>query len=265
MGIINRKPKKTTNETREIAVIKNEAYPMENITERDLPAIISGHIEKLNELEKKVKEANRKAVKATKSADSVRNKSTGFFHQKDTMESIQESNYELAQAVMSGAGAQKISFEVQTKLAEITKYLLALGVSSIALNRSTIRQLKLIMEGSSRQKLSEITRKELLNVVKQLHDQQDMLKKQENIEHGLKQQNSSIEENKHKINATERKAKANYRKINELSNTIDQQNKNISEIELAYFKLKKIIFIGFFIVCGSLILSIISLVFSLIK
>ncbi|MCT2534749.1 hypothetical protein NC661_04585 [Aquibacillus koreensis] len=151
------------------------------ISDADLPDIISGQVTKLNELDKSVKEAMMKAEKAVESADSAKDKSTGLFKKKAAIEELQDAGVDLAEAVLSGAEAQKISFDFQRKLAEISKYLFGLGVSNIASNRSVLRELEMKLNGASKQKLSALAKQELVTVVKQLKDQEDMLMKQEKI------------------------------------------------------------------------------------
>ena len=80
----------------------------------------------------------------------------------------------MAQAIVMGAKAQKVAFEFQTKLAEITKFLFNLGISNIVYNRMVVRELELRLSGASKEKISELARKELTTVVKQLKDQEDM-------------------------------------------------------------------------------------------
>ncbi|MDR0312341.1 MAG: hypothetical protein LBI14_01955 [Treponema sp.] len=311
MGIINRKPRKIASETTEIAVIEDGEISLGNIKESDLPTIIGEQVQKLNELDESVREAIKMAENATNSATSARSQSAGFGHKKKAIEALQGAGYDIAKAVMSGVEAQKISFEFQRKLSEISKYLFALGVSNIALNRSTVRQLQLKMKGASEQELSDLAKREIINVIKQLKAQEDILFKQENLEKDVKLHHISIknnenkinatekktksnlqklkslltthdlslENNENKINATERKAKSNFQRIKSLLTTVDeltnslaslkksvnQQNKKINEFQLEFLRYKKMFFISCIVICVILILSIISLVFSLIK
>ncbi|MEF7664384.1 MULTISPECIES: hypothetical protein [Bacillus cereus group] len=154
---------------------------LSGFNEKDLPVMIQGQISKLKELDKSVKKAMKAADVAKDSANSARSKSAGFGKKKVAIEELQSAGIDLAEAVQSGAEAQKISFEFQTKLAEISKYLFGLGASNIASNRFVVRELEMKLKGASKEELSELARQELISVVKQLKEQEDILRKQENF------------------------------------------------------------------------------------
>ncbi|MDP4268294.1 MAG: hypothetical protein Q8880_12785 [Bacteroidota bacterium] len=139
-----------------------------------------------NDLDNKVKDAIDQANSAHAAADYARKKPTGLFEKKDAIETIQSALYDLAGAVGSGAEAQKVSFEFQTQLAEITKYLFGLGVSNLALNRSVVRELELKLSDASAEELSDLARQETLNVIRQLKAQEDILIKQEQLDKKIK-------------------------------------------------------------------------------
>ncbi len=152
----------------------------------ELPDIISEQVILLNDLDKKVKVATEQAEAAKSSADLAAGKSAGLFQKKAAIEAIQSSQSVLAEAVVSGAEAQKIAFEFQTQLAQITKYLFGLGVTNLALNRSVVRELKLKLEGASAEELSDLAKQEILNVIRQLKAQEDLLQKQEELDQKIK-------------------------------------------------------------------------------
>jgi hypothetical protein len=152
----------------------------------ELPGIISEQVVLLNDLDKKVKAATKRAEAAKLSADLAAGKSAGLFQKKAAIEAIQLSQTDIAKAVVSGAEAQKIAFEFQTQLAQITKYLFGLGVTNLALNRSVVRELKLKLEGASAEEFSDLAKQEILNVIRQLKAQEDLLQKQEELDKKIK-------------------------------------------------------------------------------
>jgi hypothetical protein len=154
--------------------------------EENLPEIIQGQISKLNDLDMSVKKAMNSATLAKDSAENAKNKSAGFGKKKVAIEELQAAGIDMAEAVQLGAEAQRISFEFQTKLAKITKYLFGLGVSNIASNRYVVRELEMKLKGATKEELSELARQELISVVKQLKEQEDILRKQENFSKALK-------------------------------------------------------------------------------
>ena len=160
---------------RDTEIIKVEVDPSQ------VPMIITEQISSLKELKDNVTEALQKAEHAQESAKTAKDKPTGVFKKKEAIESLQSATVDLADAQMSAASAQQVSFEYQQRLGEITKYLLGLGVSNIAMNRTVVRELELRLKGASEEELDELARKELIGVVKQLKAQEDMMKKQNHL------------------------------------------------------------------------------------
>jgi len=172
-----------------------EYQPDLGVGEKMLPELIQGQIGKLNELDAGVKKALDAAGKAEQRAKSAGERSAGrsLFkdRKKEAIEELQEAGIELAGAVQSGAEAQKLSFELQMRLAEVTKYLFTLGISNIAANRVVVRELEMRLRGASEAELSDLARQEVTSVIRQLKEQEDLLRKQEQMTealrgHGLK-------------------------------------------------------------------------------
>lgn len=157
-----------------------------------VPSIIQEQFSGLKELKGKVGEATKKAKSAQMSAEDAKNKSVGLFHKKEAIELLQDATVDLAEAQISAAQAQEVSFEYQQKIAEITKYLFALGVSNIALNRSVVRELEMKLKGASEEELDEFARQEIIAVVKQLKAQEDIMLKQEQMQCILKEHDDSL-------------------------------------------------------------------------
>jgi hypothetical protein len=151
------------------------------IDPEQMPDIVGVQLDKLNGLDEKVKSTLKQAEKAQKSAETAKKKPRGWFKKAAAIEALQVAGYELSEAVASSAEALKLGFEFQTQLAETTKYLLALGVSNIAQNRSVVQQLELRLSGASTDELSAFARKEVISVIAQLRVQQDLLHQHEVI------------------------------------------------------------------------------------
>lgn len=163
------------------------------ISENDLPIIISQQVDKLNELDRRINEAILAAEEASKSAEEAKNKSAGFGKKKAAIEELQTASYDLATAVQLGMDAQKASFEFQTKLAEISKYLFNLGVSNIASNRFVVRELELRLKGASKEELSELAQQEIKTIVKQLKEQESILLKLDDLQNKLRNLNNQLQ------------------------------------------------------------------------
>jgi len=164
--------------------------------ERTLPELIQGQIGKLNELNFSVKKALEAAEQAEKRAKAASERSAGraLFQDKkrEAIEELQTAGIDLASAVQSSAQAQKISFEFQTRLADISKYLFKLGVSNIASNRMVVRELEKRLSGASAEELSELARQEVLTVIQQLKEQEDILRKQAQMMRVLKEHDGKV-------------------------------------------------------------------------
>ena len=213
--------------------MSTEIIKIENAKEADLPVIIAKQYDKLKELEDNVERAYTLAQSASDSADSAYYKSAGFGHKKAAIESLQDAVKDLGSAQVSAAEAQKISFEYQTKLAEITKYLFGLGAGSIAMNRSVVRELELKLKGASAEEISDLAKQELVNVVTQLKAQEDVMLKQDKIMKEVKTNHDGISQ----INADITKINSETDKHETaISNNADKIEQNKKELTAQHLK-----------------------------
>lgn len=167
---------------------------IENVEESQIPSIITDQFNSLQILRKNVAESTKKAQCAQLSAQQAKNKSAGLFHKKEAIESLQNATADLADAQISSAQAQEVSFEYQQKLGEITKYLFGLGVTNIAMNRTVVRELEMRLRGASEEELGELERQEIMGVVKQLKAQEDIMKKQSDLANRVKKHEGKLTE-----------------------------------------------------------------------
>jgi chromosome segregation ATPase len=119
---------------------------------------------------------------------------------------------------------QKLTLEYQEKITQITQYLFGLGVSNIAANRSVVRQLELKLKGASKEELSELARQELLNVVKQLKAQEDIMEKQSKL-------SSKVHDHDKRIKEQEKKGFDLGDRIDEAEDSIKRNDTKHSEHE----------------------------------
>lgn len=195
------------------------------IDETKLPELIQGQIGKLNELDAGVKKALETAEKAELRAQAARKLSAGWSlfndRKKEAIEGLQEVGVELAEAVQLGTHAQKISFELQARLAEVAKYLFALGVGNIAANRMVVRELEMRLHGASEKELSDLARQEVMSVVRQLKEQEDLLFKQEKMKEDLRNHNIKIESLLGRADHLERDVKDQHNRHHALASKVD--------------------------------------------
>lgn len=206
---------------------------VKTVDAEQLPTIISSQFNELTELDTKIKEIQKKAEEAKKKANDSQI-SVKLLNKKEAIELLQDAIKSLAIAQAEEVDAQEKLFTYQKKLTEITKYLFGLGVSSIAMNRSVVRELDLKLKGASDKEISELAKQELLNVINQLNAQRDMMDKQEkltervkengehinnlreNLDEGLREQKEEIAE----INKT---SQQNSERMNSLQNNVNKQ------------------------------------------
>jgi len=218
---------KTSNE---IAQIEDVETFIRNINVDELPSIINGQIGKYKELEKSIEATLKKAKEAEGKAEYAQGQSAGFFNRKNAIEAGQEATIGNAEAIMALANSQKISFEFQTKLAEISKFLLMLGLNNIALNRTTVRQLELKLEGATKDKLSDLVQGEIKNVIQQLKAQQDIMEKHTRLDEKAKELHEKQETQKAKIEEHEDLIESNIKKLKENAKKEKNNSKMIQSL-----------------------------------
>lgn len=165
---------------------------IKKIDQSQLPEIIHNQFSELRELKRNVDIATQMAQTAQNSAKEAKMKSLGILQKKEAIASIQSATVDIAEAQISQAQAQKISFEYQQKLGEITRYLFDLGVSNIVNNRTVVEEIKKKMEKASEEEMDEIEKQELGNLLKQLKTQEDFMINQQKISYQVKDHNEKL-------------------------------------------------------------------------
>ena len=179
-----------------------------SVNTENIPDIVAGRIEEITSIEKEVNNSEASAKKAMEYVNSqmTRYEEKGkwiFKHRsgntKDIVEDTQEAIEQLASAQQVSVKALKKSFEFQKKLAETSKYLFELGCANITVNRVAVRAIEAKLNGASKEEISELARQEMLAVVRQLKEQEDILKKQEFLTSKVKENLSRLDEQNKKL------------------------------------------------------------------
>lgn len=169
----------------DISVTPNEVTTfLASIRDEDLPAAVSCQVKTIKDLSKEIDLSIELANRAQKTAANAETltKEMGFWGgRRDAINALQNAGLDLSKAVCSNTEALKLAFEALTKLSNATKYLFALGVSSLAVNRMVVSELELQLKGASAEQLDGMARKEVLNVIRQLKAQEDILIKQDKL------------------------------------------------------------------------------------
>lgn len=146
--------------------------------EEDFSSVVKNKLVEIDKLDKLIISCKEKADKSKNSANEAKEKSAKLFHHKAAIEYLQNAVIDISDSQVSQAEAQQLSFEFQKKLAEISQFLFELGVSNLAANRTVVRELELKLKGASEEELNDLAYKELMNVIKQLKAQEDIMNKQ---------------------------------------------------------------------------------------
>ncbi|MCH5288558.1 MAG: hypothetical protein J1E32_01425 [Treponema sp.] len=167
-----------------------------------LPDSISGMITKISDLEKEVinsEESAKEAMRYVNDMERYEEKGKWIFRHrsgntKEIIDDTQKAVVKLADAQQVSVSALKKSFEFQKRLAEVSKNLFELGCANIAMNRTVVLAIEAKLNGASKEQISELARQEMMNVVRQLKQQEDIFKKQEILTSKVKDNVSRLDE-----------------------------------------------------------------------
>ncbi len=164
---------------------------VENVDEKQVPSLIQDQFSMMGELRKEIERASNNAFDAKEAV--INEVGPKALSKKESIENLQTATLELANAQVDAMNAQKLSFEYQQKLAEITKFLFRLGLTNIAMNRVVVEELEAKLRNASQEELDEMARAEIEDLLKRLKMQQDIDKKQSDLRKILKSQSETIE------------------------------------------------------------------------
>lgn len=172
-------------------------------------------------------QARARAQKALTAADEASKKSAGFGKKKKAIEALQASQKEQSLATETNTKAITKLAELQERIIEATKALFVLGISNVAANRSVYRQLELRMKGASEQELSNFARNEVLDVMRQLNEQQDMMAKHNKLSEKVHEQNDLLKNQASAIEALELQSKNQKAEIEKLKLQNEKQKEQV--------------------------------------
>ena len=174
----------------------------------EILSFVSGNVEEINKLSAKILVAQNAAEQArSKVADAknaaeeakkkVHDRSTVHWYdgkakainavQKDVQGLAEnqvvmaDSQIALAEVQQRAAEAQELTFDLQKKLAGTTAMMIQFSVANIATSRLIVRELEARLNGASKEKLSDLARKELEAVICQIKMQQDVMSRQDQL------------------------------------------------------------------------------------
>ena len=140
----------------------------------ELPEVIGAIFKELQSLKGQVRRAGRYAEAAKSTADNAQRtrRSWFIFHNHgDAIRRLQGAVSTLADAQVTTAQAQRVSFDYQERVGELTKYLFALGAADEESCQTVLHELEEKLYGPDGKDLSALVRRDLLGVVHQLQNQ----------------------------------------------------------------------------------------------
>ena len=250
-----------------------------NISEEELPEVISEQFKAIVEIDKRIAEAEICCATAKETADKMI--LAKALNQKDAINATQDAVRSLAGAQTALSEAQRMLFENQQKMADGMRYLLVLGASNIAMNQVVIAELEAKLKQATKDQLSEKARGELIDVIKLLREQESAFSKQDRMSVQIKTHGHELEvihridemqneidkkhdfliaENASKNLEQDKKIADSVKKDIEQDNEIQRQQNIDKQHDKQLKHIKTLALIGFGIATLALIISIIGLI-----
>ena len=229
----------------------------ENITLRDLPLIISDRFKTIAEIDEKIKAAEKKCRESQDKVDALIQ--ANFFTKGDAINSTQNAVKALSDAQNALLQAQTMLFDNQSQMAEVMKYLLLLGASSIAMNRAVTLQLEAKLKQAEEEELSESAQNELKNIIRLLHDQQSAFSRQELLEGSVREHTKAIDLIHNVDAAQDKKDEKHDELIGNNARKNDAQDKKDAEHDKEISRLNKLVLVSLIVGAIALVVSIVGL------
>lgn len=237
---------------------KEGSLEIVKIDESDVPALIHEQFSILSEYISNLEIARKKADEVNKKAIESQEKGVHIFKMKNSIEDLQANQVALSESNRINMDLQEKSLLFQKKLTEIMQYLLGLGVANITMNRCVVKELMMRLDKASEEEIDDMTRKEILNVVKQLKAQEDIYNKTMEITQRVKEHNN-------KIIDLENEAIMNNERIIQQQEENTELKKVLESYENKQQKQNKLLIIFGVVAAISIIIGIISIILLIVK
>ena len=187
-------------------LITKQERPEIVVSPEKFPEIIGKQLSALDEIERTIKELNKKAEDAKKKAEALGSSNKGFKTKVKDFFTHGETKRQLSDtqcAQKDLAKVQELQNKVnenllkhQTELAKCCNYLFCIGCYNIATIEAMIASLKKQLSGKSTnyRYLSDNVKEQFFNVIKRLKEQKDILRRQEQTEKRIEDQQGKFEQ-----------------------------------------------------------------------
>ena len=200
------------------SIIINEEGLRQQVNIDDLPGVISRRADSLVLLSRKKDEALSQAISASQSAENASKINLKWYKSdRPAIEALQDATV----------------FDSQQKIADVSDFLLSLGLVNTALSQTVIRQIELKLQKASKEKISELARQELLSVINQLKAQELMQNKLEKHSKLLEQQEDDFKKTDEKVKTLEKEQSQTKK---ELLECIESEIHSINEFKTQFEK-----------------------------
>lgn len=237
-----------------------ESTEIINLNIDEIPQIIVTQFADLAGFHDQIEIARQRAIAAKETADSVSVHTKGLGKSKTGIDLLQKSTSELADSQMVIIEAQQLSFQYQEKLAKVIQFLFGLGTASLASNRAVIKKLEIMISSNGEVSLDELAQQEVVNLVKQLKAQEDIMQKQAALEQKVKGQAQTNDEQTIEIKRQALKDTEHDRLLQENEQTDTRQDEIINHLQGKVKKLTTGLIIGYGVAIIAIGLAIIAIV-----
>lgn len=157
--------------------------PQTVVDDNNPTAIINDVFSDLEKIKDHIDSCELKAKESLEKAQSAYNKPVGFWHSSTpAIEALQEATQNLGESQVEITETQSLLFRQQKTIANAVSKLFKLSVYNIATTRFAVNEIQLRLSGASKEKISDLAKKELESVLLQLKHQLDLMEQQERLE-----------------------------------------------------------------------------------
>ena len=157
--------------------------PQSTVEDNNPATVIDDVFSDLEKIKDHIDNCEQKAKESLEKAQSAYNKPVGFWHSSTpAIEALQEAAQNLGESQVEIAETQSLLFRQQKTIANAVSKLFKLSVYNIATTRFAVNEIQLRLSGASKEKISDLAKKELESVLLQLKHQLDLMEQQERLE-----------------------------------------------------------------------------------
>lgn len=217
-------------------VLEGKNFPVEKI-----PNVVKDCIFKLSDMQKKVDAAYDACVSSREDAENAASVKLAWWRigdKSEAIEAMQTAVKNMAGSMVDQSDAVKAMFDYEAAIAKAMQFLLGIGVSSLAANRTVYKSLQTELRGASTEELSELARKELENTIEQLNTQQDLLFKQERTKEAVKKNKAAIIDNRTAIEGIKKVDQEQEQELKRQRDKDDEHDSRLDSLQKQIDKLK---------------------------